>query len=156
MDFERSVKPYVDLLSALLTPLIAVIATYIAYQQYRANQLKLRHDLYDRRLQVFNAVAEFLAHVMREGTTDRAQLMTLLQKTRESYFLFGNQVSKYVTELYEKGVDLEYYDKQLDHSGLPVGEERTRLAHQQGDLLKWFADQFDVIRPLFAKTLSLQ
>ena len=53
-------KPYVDLFAALLTPVIAIIATYIAYQQYRANQLKLRHEPYDRRLLLYNAVAEFL------------------------------------------------------------------------------------------------
>jgi hypothetical protein len=150
------VKAYVDLFSACLTPLIAIIATYIAYQQYRANQLKIRHDLYDRRLQVYNAVAEFLAHVTREGTTDRAQLITLLQKTRESHFLFGSEVSAYITDLYKKGVDLEYYEKQLDHRNLPVGDERTRLAHQQGELLKWIGNQFDVIQSMFAKTLSLQ
>lgn len=78
-------KPWIDLIAACLTPLIAIIATYIAYQQYRANRLKNRHDLYDRRLAVYNAVAEFLAHAMREGTADHAQLITLLQKTRESY-----------------------------------------------------------------------
>ena len=27
---------------------------------------------------------------------------------------------------------------------------------QQGELLKWFGDQFDVIQPMFAKKLSLQ
>jgi hypothetical protein len=142
--------------AALLTPVIALVMTYIAIQQYRANQLKLRHDLYDRRLQVYNAVAEFLGHVMREGTADRKQLITLLQKTRESHFLFGKEISDYITDLYKKGADLEYYEKQLDHSGLPVGDERTRLAHLQGDLLKWFGHQFDVIQSMFAKTLSLQ
>jgi hypothetical protein len=150
------VKIYVDLFSALLTPLIAIVMTYIAIQQYRANQLKLRHDLYDRRLLLYNAVAEFLAHVMREGTADRAQLVTLLQKTRESYFLFGKEISDYVTDLYKKGVDLEHYEKQLDHSHLPVGGERTRIAGQQAELLKWFGHQFDVIQPMFAKKLSLE
>ena len=149
-------KAYVDLFAALLTPVIATVTTYIAIQQYRANQLKLRQDLYDRRLLLYNAVAEFLAHVMQEGTADRTQLITLLQKTRESYFLFGKEVSDYVTELYKKGVKLQFYEKQLNHANLPVGGERTRLAEQQGELLKWFGDQFDVIQPMFAKKLSLQ
>jgi hypothetical protein len=150
------VKAYVDLFAALLTPVIAIVMTYIAIQQYRANQLKLRQDLYDRRLLLYNAVAEFLAHVMQEGTADRTQLITLLQKTRESYFLFGKEVSDYVTDLYKKGVNLQSYEKQLNHANLPVGGERTRLAEQQGELLKWFGHQFDVIQPMFAKKLSLQ
>ena len=97
-------KPYVDLLAALLTPVIAIVTTYIAIQQYRANQMKLRHDLYDRRLQLYNAVAEFWSHVMREGTADRAQLTTLLQKTRESYFLFGKEIADlHYRSLQERG-----------------------------------------------------
>jgi hypothetical protein len=150
------VKAYVDLFAALLTPVIAMVTTYIAIQQYRANQLKLRQDLYDRRLSLYNAVAEFLAHVMQEGTADQTQLIALLQKTRESYFLFGKEVSDYVTDLYKKGVDLQSYERQLNHTNLPIGGERTRLAEQKGELLKWFGDQFDVIQPMFAKKLSLQ
>ena len=95
-------KAYVDLFAALLTPVIAIVTTYIAIQQYRANQLKLRQDLYDRRLLLYNAVAEFLAHVMQEGATDRTQLITLLQKTRESYFLFGKEVSDLCHRLLQK------------------------------------------------------
>jgi hypothetical protein len=148
-------KPYVDLFAALLTPVIAIIAAYIAYQQYRANQLKLRHELYDRRLLLYNAVAEFLAHIFRDGKAGDPQLMTLLQKTRESYFLFGKDVSDYVTELYKKGVDLECNDTQLHHSNLPV-EERTRLAHANGELRKWFGHQFDIAQKKFAAKLSLE
>jgi hypothetical protein len=73
-------KPYVDLFAALLTPVIAIVTTYIAIQQYCANQLRLRHDLYDRRLALYNAVAEFIANVMQSGTANRAQLVTLLRK----------------------------------------------------------------------------
>jgi len=92
---------------------------------------------------------------MREGTADRAQLTTLLQKTRESYFLFGKEISDYITDLYNKGLDLEHYEKQLDHANLPVGGERTRIANQQAELLKWFGHEFDNIQALFAKKLSL-
>ncbi len=36
-----TVKEIVDVCSALLTPLIAIIATYIAYQQYNVSELTL-------------------------------------------------------------------------------------------------------------------
>ena len=148
-------KPYVNLFAALLTPVIAIVTTYIAIQQYRANQLRLRHDLYDRRLTLYIAVAEFIAHVTQSGTADRAQLVTL-QKTRESFFLFGKEVSDYITDMYKKGVDLECYTEQLDHTNLPGGGERTRIAHERAELVKWFGKQYDVIQSLFAKKLSLQ
>lgn len=93
---------------------------------------------------------------MREGTADTPQLVTLLQKTRESYFLFGKEISDYITDLYKKGVDLDYHDQQLHHSNLPVGAERTRLAHEKAELSKWLGHQFDPVQRMFAKTLSLQ
>ena len=149
-------KPYVDVLAALLTPVIAIVTTYIAIQQYRANKIRLRHDLYDRRLLLYNSVAEFISHVVQAGAPDRTKLILLLRKTRESYFLFGKDVSDYITDLYKKGVDLEFYEKQLHQANLPVGGERTGIANQQAELLKWFSSQFDVIQAMFAKTLSLQ
>lgn len=45
--------------------------------------------------------------------------------------------------------------KQLHHANLPVGGERTRIANQQAELLKWFGHEFDNIQALFAKKLSL-
>ena len=42
---------WIDILAALLTPTIALIALYIAYQQYKINQQRLRHETYERRLE---------------------------------------------------------------------------------------------------------
>ena len=149
-------KEYVEFFAAWLAPWVLIVTTYIAVQQYRANRLKLRHDFYDRRLILYNAVSEFLAHILSKASVDNTQLIPFLQKTRESYFLFGREVAEYVRLLYEKGVDLEYYNDQLHHSSLPVGEERARLAKEQGELLKWPAAQFDDAQKKFGKELSLK
>jgi hypothetical protein len=93
---------------------------------------------------------------MQSGTADRAQLVTLLQKTRESFFLFGKEVSDYITDMYKKGVDLECCAEQLYHANLPGGGESTRIAHRKAELVIWFGNQFDVIQSMFAKKLSLE
>ena len=46
----------VPVLSALLTPTIAIITTYIAYEQWRTNRNKLKLDLFDRRFAVYDAM----------------------------------------------------------------------------------------------------
>lgn len=145
----------VEVLSALLTPTIAVVATYIAYQQHRTNKLKVRADLYDRRMQVVNAVTDLLGHIVSEGAVDFDHLRIFLQKTRESYFLFGDEIPEYLNDLYKAGVDLRHQTKKL-FSDLPVGPERTRLAEENGELVKWFMDQFDVAQKKFGKYLRLQ
>ena len=50
----------VQILQALLTPLIAIIATYIAYQQWNANKLKLKWEMDERRLRVYQEVKKVL------------------------------------------------------------------------------------------------
>jgi CHASE3 domain sensor protein len=152
MTVARSI---IEVLSALLTPTIAVVATYIAYQQHRTNKLKVRADLYDRRMDVFNAVTDLLGHIGGAAAVDLDQLRVFLQKTRESYFLFGNEIPEYLDKLYSAGVTLRHQTKKL-FSDLPVGPERDRLADENGALVKWFLDQFDVAQKKFGKYLRLQ
>lgn len=49
----------INILTALLTPLIAVIATYVAYQQLMLAREKHDLELYDRRSKIFNGTTSF-------------------------------------------------------------------------------------------------
>ena len=150
-----STREIITLLSAALAPITAVVALGIAYRQYRLEHAKLRQTLYDRRLAVFNSAMELLSVIMRDGNVGMEQLFKVLAETNQSYFLLGEGISEYLTELYNKGVDLHTTNERLHHSSLPAGEERTRLAYENGELLKWFGDQFTVARKKFAKHLAL-
>ena len=57
-----------DWLKGLLTPAIAIIATYIAWQQWKTNQRKLILDRYDRRLKVFEVTRSLIADVIQRAT----------------------------------------------------------------------------------------
>jgi hypothetical protein len=61
------IKSIIEGLSAGLTPLIAVVMTYIPYQQWRTNKSRLTHELYDRRLTVFKAVRAFYGEMGDAG-----------------------------------------------------------------------------------------
>lgn len=76
----------------LLTSLVAVIATYIAWQQYKANRYKLKRDLYQQRFRVFEASREILAMMYTTGV-DEKQLFELSSKTREAEFLFEPEMN---------------------------------------------------------------
>lgn len=148
---------WVKLFSALLTPLLAIITAYIAWQQWRTNNLKVRHELYERRLAVYWSVMEFLGNIFREAKVTESELLTFLQKTRESYFLLGPELSKYLDEIYNRAVDLRASDTKLHHpaSNLPAGQERSRVAEENAELLKWFGDQALIVRERFAKYMKL-
>ena len=61
---------WVDVLAALLTPLIALLAVAIAYQQWRLNRANLRERLFDRRFELFKASQAFLSEILAKATFD--------------------------------------------------------------------------------------
>lgn len=150
-------KEYIEFFSALLTPMLGVLAAYIAWQQWRTNHLKLKHDLYERRLSVYTALMELLGHIMREARASDAQVFTFMQKIGESYFLFGQDIADYLDIIYKRSIDLRSQNRMLDSgpSGLPVGEKRTKLADENGELLKWFSAQFEVAPKKFSRYMRL-
>jgi hypothetical protein len=142
--------------SGLLTPVIAVIAVYIAFQQQKINRLRLKHELFERRLAIYDSLKQFLGLVMREGKTSYETCITLLRDTNQSPFLFGAEISTYIEMVYNKGLELAKAHQSLHgDQRLQNGEDRNRTANQVSEILTWFSDQFDISRKHFEKYLSL-
>jgi hypothetical protein len=143
--------------TSLLTPIIAAMAVYIARQQWRTNHLKLKYDLYERRLAVYYAAMDFLACIIRNAKPSDEEMLTFLRKTRDTCFLFDSKLADYIEELFKKSCDLRAQDSGLHEqaSDMPVGKERTRLVEENTKLLKWYCDQSNLIRDKFAKYMSL-
>jgi hypothetical protein len=144
----------IDVLSALLTPTIGVVATYIAYQQYCLNRVSKKHELLDRRLIIFKACMSFLARSVQQSPNQDISLQ-FLRETSDSFYLFKDEIPKYLNEVYEKGIDFEYCAKMLNDPNLPVGERRNKLADKHLVLQTWFSQQFTVAREIFKPYLEV-
>lgn len=154
------IKSIIEGLSAGLTPVIAVAMTYIAYQQWRTNKSRLTHELYDRRLAVFKAVRAFYGEMGDAGTAKYGMAMKFYAATAEADFLFGDEIRKHIEELYKKGMHLaSLHEKMYPSSGepgLPVGEERSKVAEEHGKLLLWFLqDGIAETRKMFRRYLKV-
>jgi len=79
-----------------LTVLIASLALWIAYQQWKMNSMRYKHELYQRRLNVYKTVIRMLkdAHAANHHTVETMQDAML-----ESYFLFNKEIPTYIEEL---------------------------------------------------------
>jgi hypothetical protein len=150
-------KDYITLLAAILTPTLAIIGTFLAVQQWRINDRKLKHDLYDRRLPLYTALMRFLTKIGQEAKASDEEISDFLQKTRESHFLFDDEVRRFLEEIYKGAIDLRYHNTMLHAQGssLPIGDERTRIAKENSELLKWFNAQFESARNKFTPYLRL-
>lgn len=142
--------PFFQVLTSLI---VGLLAAYIAYQQWKTNHLKLKHDLYERRLVVYDSLMEFLADVVRLGNCNLKTLLEFNRRTRESRFLFGKDVSEYLQRVYENGVDLHTAEEQF--AALPQGEEKIAVIKKRTEKTKWLSDQFIEAPDLFEKYLRL-
>lgn len=141
---------------ALLTAIIAGAAAWLAYLQHKTNALRLKHELFERRFQVYDAFRSFLGGIMAEAKTSHAACLTMLRETNQAQFLFGSEIPEYLLSAYHKGLDLVESHRKLDGEGrLPVGDERSRVAHENAEQVMWFSNQYTVLPKLFGKYLNL-
>ena len=106
-------KSVIELFSAALTPIIAVLATYIAYQQWRTNKTRLDLELYDRRLAVYKAVDAFYGEVAKFGTAKYPSVFELRYSTAEARFLFPLEIDKHLADVYAKAMRIAALREQI-------------------------------------------
>lgn len=154
----QALETFIKITQALLTPLIAVIATYIAYQQLRANRQKVTLDRYDRRLAVYDEVLRFLRSVLRKGYPTYDELLNFRVSVAQADFLFGDDIIQMIDEMYRRGDQLATWEKQckLFTSGQPPqGYDHFFVTEAMRVERKWFTDQFDEARRKFRPYLDV-
>jgi hypothetical protein len=124
-------------LQGLLTPVVAIIAVYIGWRQWKTSSQKLKLDLFERRFRVFQAVRDILG-MMYTTVSDDKKLFQLLSQTRDAEFLFGSEIKDYVENVWRRASRLSDTHKQL--SGIletaPI-EVRQKLAKIENDEVQW-------------------
>lgn len=150
--------PVAKLFSALLTPVIAILAAYIAYQQWQTNRRKLDWDRYERRLRVYEATKSFLAQIMREANLHFDDISKFISETAEADLLFGPEIPKYLRELRTHANELRIAtDQYRDSTQIkPEGYEHSKTVETKHTELCWLAEQFDgKAKEKFAKYLKI-
>lgn len=143
------VKDVIDLLSGLLTPVIAIIAVYVAYQQWKTNKQRLKAELYDKRFMVYEILMDTIGEVMGSGDISDQQLEKFNIQRRKSHFLFGKKVSDLLEEIYDQLVNLQTMNRAST-------EEKAKNAKKGADLKIWLYDQIKIARDKFQDDLSVK
>ena len=148
----------VSVLNALLTPLIAIITTYIAWQQFKGNQLKLKVERYDRRLGVYQEVVRML-RTCSNARPEWADVIAFDASTAEADFLFGPEIRQYISEIMTRAVALNTANAEYRNftQPVPAGYDHNKVVEQMMTQIKWFTDQIagSIAKNKFAQYLNI-
>lgn len=146
---------WVPMLSALLTPTIAILGSYIVWQQWRTNRNSLKLDLFERRCAHYEAARKLIGTVLTSGQASSDTTFRFLMNTRGAQFIVGKDIARYFDEeLYARAIDLQTLEAELQ--GVGVGPGRTDNVHRQRDIKTWFNAQNDVLDRRFSPLLQLR
>jgi hypothetical protein len=146
-----------QILQGLLTPVIAFIAVYIAWQQWKVNERKFAFDQYERRLRVYQEVLSFLTFVLRDFKIEIIDLQKFRAATAEADFLFKPEISAYLDEIVKRAWQLrsahnQYRDFTQAH---PPEYDHQKITAEMHEQEVWFSEQHEAAKVKFKKYLDV-
>ena len=152
-----SIEKTIEILQALLTPVIALTTTYIAWQQWRTNRQKLNLEKYDRRLHVYSEVMKIFQITIRDARASPDDLLRFRTSVSEADFLFGSEIPKYIDEIYKRGINLWHWSRKYKDltQETPDGYDHQRVVDEMHKELEWFSEQFEPAKKKFKKYLNI-
>jgi hypothetical protein len=149
----------ITILQGLLTPLIAMIATYIAWQQWQGNKQKLKMDGYERRLRVYQEVVKMLKQCANGEIREFPIILAFGAATAEADFLFGPEIRQYLDEISRRAANLRSANVQFRDfkQSVPAGYDHETIVKEIGTQTDWFVEQLVgfVAKNKFGKYLNI-
>ncbi|WP_321927586.1 hypothetical protein [Paraburkholderia guartelaensis] len=140
--------------AAALSPVIAVVGGWIAWQQVRINRNKLKLDRFDRRFEIYEAAMSFVASIVTHGSVREEWRGEFQLKSRGALFLVSKEIDQYVEELLKMSNRLVYLTIQLQ-TPLLTDAKREELGSELTNVHAWFHDQWKIIPEKFAPYLAV-
>jgi len=94
--------------------LIGIAGAAIAYRQYRVAKDKLRLDLFDRRLKVFEQAYEFAGKVMMNDYPEFGDFRVMFNAQTGARFLFGSEVEDYLVRMEKVAHELRRLSRRIE------------------------------------------
>ena len=140
----------------IFAPLIAILALWIAYQQYKVQKYKAKFDLFERRMKIYESIRDALENIVRDATTKNVNFNELYTAIRHSRFLFDDELNSYLKEIEKKIIELMITNNQLfGTESLPIGEERTKVVHENSEYFTWLTSQLSTLEDKFSNFMRI-
>ncbi len=152
------IEQIAEISKALLTPVVVIITVFIAYQQWKTNQQKLRLDIFDRRLKVYGEVKKILGLISRDANVSHKELSKFINAVSEADFLFEKEIPLYINEIYRRGLSLRIFNqKYKDYTQTPPdGYDHEKVCDEMNEDINWLTCQFESVEEKFKKYLQIK
>lgn len=120
---------YINEISSLLTPIIAILTIYIAYRQYKVDRDNVKHALYERRYRIYLETREYLSFTLKSDQRDFGRNEAFSTYVSESRFLFKSDICSFLDNIYKKAMIYEYAIQQKYYDKSVVNE--TLIAYMK-------------------------
>lgn len=146
-----------QILQAFLTPVIASVVAYVAWQQWKTNARNSMIDRYDRRLRVYEQVVVFLGAVMRDFKVEISEVQSFRRNTAEADFLFGPEIPGYLDDLMKQALSLRVAHLEYRDMTQPIhaNYDHQAIVNAMHEGETWFTQQHDVAREKFRPYLDI-
>lgn len=137
-----TIPSWVTVLSAMLTPAVALSVAFIAYRQWRTAQNRLKLDLFDRCLAIHTEALEIISKVA-VNTIETTDLTNFEPAARQARWLLDEEV-----EL--------YFRKEFIPKVVELLMEYSRRSPDTKELFMWILAQEDVLDAKFDRFLKIK
>jgi hypothetical protein len=146
-DFFKDFSP------SFVATIFGAVAAWIAFNQWKTANNKLKFDLFDKRMEIYNRTREFLAKTVREGNGDFSDSLHFLHSVDSAKFLFDKEISEYMRKIYNQSVQLRSLN---DDYKILEGAQKALKIQERGKLFAWFTTQFDELDSKMHKYLAIR
>ena len=138
---------WIQYLQALATPVIALLVAVVGILQWRTAHQRAVLDLFDRRMDAYEAIRKSLAPIITSGQTNQEAFNEFARTISRVPFMFGDKVVEYLGDLKKQiSTHLTLSDQRLIDAASE--QERARYTKIKGDAfskVNAFYDEFPTL-----------
>jgi len=143
---------WLQYLAALLTPLVAALGIWIAFNQWKTARMKLKLDLFDKRVVVYEAVELAVRKAVIGDIFTEETLSDYVKGTAGTRWLFDEKMKRFTFELFELFCQLLSIDD-MPKDAPP--EIQSVFVSKESEAIEKITAHWEVLDSKFAPFLSL-
>ena len=98
-DYPTTLKVLSIVGTPFVAAVVALVASAIQYNQWRTARDKLRLDLFDKRMEIYNQLFMFVQFKMHKERFTQEEMAEFERAMNSAQFIFGRETSEYVSTL---------------------------------------------------------